>query len=427
MENSRKVPLKTPPVWLIVLLLISGSALWLREVCHPVVADIMPFQLAAYFHAHGEDDFMYTSLANLDQWKARSDEVALKLGAPRDSNPYCHPPFCAVLLVPFADFPAMWWRNMLLVINHLLIGVLAWIMLRAAGTEMTARWFMFAVAVLLCSFPLSWAVSIGQVGPILVVGVWLGLLALQRGHETRGGVVLGVFTAIKLFPIAFIVVPFLHRQYRAVAVWLSTTLAIYGLSFLFLGTRIHVQWWESLRDFIFRVDTFKGNQSMGAWIARLSIPPERIPWLVIGDPFVDSIRVVCGLLLFLTTAYVLWKCRKIERHGMDTAQAGLLVLALFLATAVFWIHYLIYVLPVLAFAVYHEWFMNGNRWGRVLTLAASILIMGKLTHFYGGDIFGRIFSGSYTIGAFLLWLWCALWLANETKQTVTARTELLSQ
>ena len=71
--------------------------------------------------------------------------------------------------------------------------------------------------------------------------------------------------------------------------------------------------------------------------------------------------------------------------------------------------------------------MNGGRWERALTLAASILILSKLTHFYGGDLLGRVFSGSYTVGAFLLWLWCALWLMNKVKQTLPARAALLTQ
>ena len=104
----------------------------------------------------------------------------------------------------------------------------------------------------------------------------------------------------------------------------------------------------------------------------------------------------------------MWWHRRAIHDDSFPAFTGLLISGILLSLANSWDHYWLFQLPVLGWAIYQEWNLGTSRLRLLWILAAAFLILMKLTRFYGNDTFGRIISGSQTMGMIMLWLWL-LW------------------
>jgi hypothetical protein len=406
---------------MLAVLLLLGVFLMERTAYPPWMVDIFPQQLGAYFWKTGQPEWMYTPVAKNMEWRDHRAPVANQLGAEGDPNTFLYPPFVAAVLAPLSETPAALWKNVLFGINILMIFVLAYQAMRISGARTSWRSFLWSLALILLCYPMARAMKLGQIVPILVAMCWAGLILLQRRREWAGAMVLGLVSAIKIFPFALILIPLAGQRIRAAAVWAGTVLAIFAVSLISMGIEVHRYWWEVMREFSGLVQPFFGNNAPLGWFARIYYHRPRFDVIPLSTPLLDTLRI-CGLIIFLgATVFVLWRKRQ-RLLGDDLAlSAGLLLSGLHLALPIMWEHYWIFLLPPLAWALRRVWlFGKWDFWDLELFTAAFFFLM-KLTRFYGDDTLGLIMTGSQTWGMFLLWIWFlhALWNLPDVDATVS--------
>ncbi|MFC2031598.1 glycosyltransferase family 87 protein [Chloroflexota bacterium] len=148
-------------------------------------------------------------------------------------SPYLYPPIWAVFLRPVARFPLESAKTLWLGINLAALFIVTIVLVHTFARSSALR-VAIPLGVLLIAFsPVTMTLVLGQVNLILLALI-VGALALtQRTQsstkaEIAAGWLLGLATAIKLFP-GILILPFLlQRRYRVV-VWTVIAFAAFGL------------------------------------------------------------------------------------------------------------------------------------------------------------------------------------------------------
>jgi hypothetical protein len=397
---------RRPPDWLLGVMLIIGLYLWQRTAFPAWMVDLLPNQIGAYYFGTGQYDRMYVQITDPEEWRAVTEPIAQKLQNEGELSAFLYPPIVAAVLVPFADVPAPTWRDVLFGLNVLLLFVIAYQIVRLCDAGITWRGYLWAFALVLWAYPMSRAMKLGQIVPLLAVLSWAGLLSWRRRHETSGGVVAGIVSALKIFPFALIVLPVLDRRWKGVLSQVLTIVVVFAGSLIALGATVHGYWWNSMRAFGSLTNPFFGNQAPSGWITRLAYRHPLIDEIPFTDPVLASVGFLIAAGVGTVTLLALWRHRGTLLSEHLPVSAGLVLSAVMLAIPTAWEHYWLFVLPSLGWALYETW-QNGDErfWELWLALAAFLFIM-KLTHFYGESIAGRIASGSQTVGMILFWIWC---------------------
>lgn len=370
------------------------------------MVDLFPNQIGAYYFRTGQHDLMYVPITDPEGWRAVSESVSQQLGNDGELSAFLYPPVVAALLSPFAEAPADVWRNVLFGLNVLLIFVMSWQIARLCADRMESRGYLWALAFVLLAYPMARAMKLGQIVPLLAVGTWAALLQWRRGREGSAGIIAGVVSALKLFPVALIVLPGLDRRWKSVAATVAAIIGIYAASISVLGLRVHEYWWNSMRAFGSLTNPFFGNQAPSGWLARLAYRHPLHAEIPFTDPLLTSSGLVIGAAVALITLIALWKRRGLLTRDRLPLSAGLLLAGVMLAIPTAWEHYWLFVLPSLGWAVHHTWRQGDRRFWEFWLAAATFLFLMKLTHFYGDSFFGRLASGSQTMGMIMFWVWC---------------------
>jgi hypothetical protein len=367
--------------------------------------DVFPNQWGACCLHSGETSDLYTPLADCKVWAARVDGQARRLGLDCDLAPYMYPPFVAAMLTPFAHQPGIVWRNAQFALNVLLLFVIAAVIAALCSSHVTWRGFLWALALVLVSYQMSRATKLGQLVPFLAALAWIGLLLVRSGRDLSGGLLIGVVSAVKIFPALFIALLFLDRRYKAAWTATGVVLATYASSLLLLGLPIHQQWWEPMRSFASEIAPFLGNQSLLGWFVRLAYRRSVFDETPVGSPGLVAMQWTLTLVFAALVIRALWPLRgSLHREHLPLA-AGLGMGALLLVLPVSWEHYGLFVLPVAGWAVYRVWMERDAKFWEFWLAAAVFLFTMKLTHFYGDSAFGRLVSGSQAFGLVLLCVW----------------------
>lgn len=395
---------KPPPDWLLVLLLIAGVYLWQRTVFPAWMIDLFHIQYAAYQWQHGEIEWMYTTMAGWDAWMEHWRPVAESLEAEGDPNAYFYPPFLAALLSPVADVNARVWRDMLFGINVLLLFVFAYQIVRLCRARLTWRSFLWALSLVLITYPMARATKLAQIVPLLAAVTWIGLLAMRQGKYVITGALIGITGAIKIFPLGFLAYPLFARKWKAAAAILLTVVGIYAVSLLTLGLRVHEYWWTALREFSSVVYVYFGNQAISAWFARAVLGYGILDTHFQPPPIIAVVRFICLLVFCGVTVWTLWVKRKFADEDC-APQLGLLSSGIVLSLSVAWEHYWLFVLPPLGWAIYETWTRGDKRFWELWLAVATFFFTMKLTRFYGDAPIQGIITGSQSLGMILLWAW----------------------
>jgi hypothetical protein len=418
-DSSRR----TPPDWLLVLLLAAGIFLWQRTVFPIWMVDVFPQQLGSYFWKHGEPQWMYTPVRLNAEWVLHRAPIADQLGAEGDPGPFFYPPFVAAALAPFADAPAVVWRDVLFGLNILVTFVFAWLILRLCDVPLHWRPYLWALTLVLLTYPLARAAKLGQIVPWLAALLWMGLLALRRGLKIGGVLAVALVGAIKLFPFALIALPLIGRKLRLAVAWVGAVAGIFAVSVIFMGLQVHSYWWEVMREFSGLVQPFYGNQSPLGWFMRLVY---RSGWLDIipyTTPLLTVLKWICALIFIGGSLLLLWRIRDRIFSDALPLSAGILLASLNLTLPVMWEHYWLFVLPALGWAIHIAWRDGDHKFWQLWLAASTFFFTMKLTHFYGDTVFGEICSGSQTVGMLLLWIWFVrrAWLLGSNRRPLSAR------
>ncbi|MCB9366123.1 MAG: DUF2029 domain-containing protein [Calditrichaeota bacterium] len=394
-----------PPDWLLALFLIAGVFLWQRTTFPLWHIDLFHIQLAALSWHNDKPDKMYVQLDDFETWRTEYYQPeADRLGAWGEANAYFYPPFLAGLLSPFADVHAFTWRNVVFAINVLLLFVFASQIVRLTEAAFNWRGYLWALALVLITYPFARACTLGQIVPLQAALFWEGLLRLRKSR-TLSPLLIGSVVALKLFPAGWLCLPALRKQWRVVLYVLVVVLAIYAASVAAMGGEIHLRWWQAIQEFGSTTFTYFTNQSPVGWFSR-AVQGHSLMQLHAGPTLGVAIVRLATLTLFVGSLLLLWLRRK--QNVPFAIEQGLVITALLLALPVTWEHYFLFALPPLGVAVFQEWKRGNLDSQSLLLFFAAFFFTMKLTHFYGDDPLGKIISGSQCFGLILFWFWLVL-------------------
>ncbi len=379
------------------------------------MVDLLPIQLAAHEWKVGEVEWMYAPNDHFNEWYARCDSIAATLGGEGFGNPYFYPPFVAATLAPVSDVHALIWRDVLFGINVLLIFVYALLVLRICRVAVTRRAFLWGVALALLSYSMSRTTKLGQIVPLLAALTWFGLLWLREHKFWRAGLMLGLISAVKLFPFGFIVLPLVGRRIKVAAIWIGTVVVIYASSLVLLGITVHQYFWKAATQFGTLIYPYQGNQSLIGWYARLFRRKALIDIVPFSDPGIETAKWIITAVVMGLTVFWMWRYRQRLNDQSFPAFAGVLIAGIILSLSTSWDHYWLFELPVLGWAINEEWTRDESRFRLGWILGASFLFLMKLTRFYVDTPLGRVITGSQTMGMVMLWLWLFWWIREKAK------------
>jgi alpha-1,2-mannosyltransferase len=352
--------------------------------------------LSAFAVRHGSFDLkVYYGAVNY--WAHGNGEV-YDYVKPFSKYGFTYPPFAALTMAPMALLP--WWAvNTLAIVGTVVVTVviLDWFLRPVAARYGWTRWFTVAVAATIVAVfePLRETVSFGQVNMLLLFLV-LADFRLLMGSR-RGGVAIGLATAVKLTPGIFVLYLLLTRRFRAAATALATTAAATVLAMLVAPDASREFWTSALWD-TDRVGTlsFISNQSLEGFVARLHpTNPSSVLW--------------AGLVLIALAVWVV-RVRATARSGDDLAGVALTGVLGCLVSPVTWVHHLVWTLPALLLLAGRGLAAGGRLrqarlglCGALFALLSSRLIWGYADHFTG---IGVLMSNLYVLASAVLL--CAL-------------------
>lgn len=391
---------------LLALLLCLGVFLWQRTTFPIWMTDLFLNQLGAYYFKTGQYEWMYTPVYRVDAWLEHSQPIAEKLGNDGDILPFLYAPFVAAILSPFAEAPATHWRNIVFIVNFLLLFVFAYLIMKLCRAGPSFRAFLWALALVLLCYPMARATKLGQIVPILAAVTWATLLMMREGKVWLPGILLGLIGAVKLFPIALILLPLLDRRFKLAAVSIGTVICVYGFSVILFGVHIHALWWEVMREFGDLIYPCFGNGSLQGWLSRTAYGFNGFSVIPVAIPTLAATRYLFVAFFGGLTLAALWRIKSYCTGEQLALSSGLLLSAIFLCVPNAWEHYWLFVLPSLGWAIYTTIQKRDKIFWELWLGAASFFFLMKLTRFYYADtLFSDIISGSQMFGLLLLWIW----------------------
>jgi hypothetical protein len=243
------------------------------------------------------------------------------------------PPITAWLMMPLASLEPLTAQRVFTVVN------LFFVLLGIGVLKKLTSWTTSQSALLLLSGGLSLTnnVAFGQVYLIMTVFILISFLLVQRNHLLPAGLILGVFTALKYFPIVIISGYFLNgvldlyqrkksltlstnnTDLRVVFYSLSTFIVLLLFQYLYFGNNVMREFIHS--SFLPHLDgELKGQgmfsyqfQSWDNFLRNLFVYDEQanphpfIPWSD-GKTF---FKIVIGLVTLIVTMLTLYRFRSL--------------------------------------------------------------------------------------------------------------------
>jgi len=257
--------------------------------------------------------YIAAAILNTDQPVLYQEDLLLKTASacnvPDFAPPYVYPPFFASMLRPLALLPYEVAKNYWFWLNISCLTISFLLLLSVTGYPVKARYLALGALAIVIFPPVHLALLLGQVSPLLLL-LCTGALYFASGKgalpsrlaDSVAGLLLGLATMVKVFPIVFLPYMVLKRRF-GIAFWMILTLLIC----LFLG----VVWGGGIGNTIRyfgvvlpsvyrqRLDIAReDNQSLSAFFMRLFTVTALRPALfqdniysITLSPIIDSIAI----------------------------------------------------------------------------------------------------------------------------------------
>ena len=243
-----------------------------------------------------------------------------------------NPPLWTVLISPLGLLePLTAYRVFVLVSLVVVIGYLAW---TVEELRLRPGWTAVGIAMLLLSSPLLATLALGQVYPVLALGLVVSWMADRRGRQEVSGAALGLVVALKPSLLPVLLWPFVRRRWRAVGAALVAGGVATLVGVIVLGPGATWDYVGVLRDR--SVSPYWDNASLPAAAARLFTQNSyaqniaTLPWMV-------PVGYALGVAAILLSAMRV-------RHGSEVG-LWVLVAASLLASPIAWHNYLVLLGP----------------------------------------------------------------------------------
>lgn len=262
-----------------------------------------------------------------------------------------NPPFWTVVLAPFGLMePLTAYRIFALISLLATIGYLVWM---AEELRLRAGWAALAMGMLLLSSPLLATLALGQMYPVLALGLVAAWIADRHHRPVLSGVALGLVVALKPSLAPVVLWPLVRRRWRAFAATMAAGFLGTLVGAVVLGVDTTIQWFEILLRA--PLSTYWDNASLPSSVARMftenefARPLAMLPWLV-------PVAYATGIGAIILTAVKV-------RHGSEGGLWALTAAAL-LASPIAWHNYLMLLAPGILLL------MARGRWAVALLLLA---------------------------------------------------------
>ena len=239
--------------------------------------------------------------------------------------PFTYPPIAALLAVPLALVPPVVGSVLWTTGGALLLA--AYVYSRSADFDFVrVMGGAFVAAVCIWTLPVSDTLTLGQLGIFLT----LGCIAGCASRSAVPAMLIGLFAAVKLTPLIFLVYFAITGQWRRLA-WASGAFVGLTVAGYFLLPEETVWFFTGLGNSAERVgdQAFYANQSIAGALRRLGIESQ----------------VVWALLSCCVVAAGLWLARSWYLKGSPVGGAVVVGLTSVLVSPVSWQHHAVWVVP----------------------------------------------------------------------------------
>lgn len=257
-----------------------------------------------------------------------------------------NPPLWTVLISPLGLLkPLVAYRTFFLFSVILTVGYLTWM---AVEVRLSPRLAVPGMLLLLFSSPLLKTLALGQIYPLLALGLVVAWVSDRRDRFLRCGLAMGLVVALKPSLAPIILWPLVRRRWKALAAALGSGAVATAIGAIVVGPGATIDWLRLLSDDT--VNAFWDNASLSSAAARLFTENEFgqqiaiLPWMV---PF----AYVVGIAALLFTAVSV-------RGGPDFALWALVAASL-LASPIAWHNYLVLLGPGILLLLRGGWVAPG--------------------------------------------------------------------
>lgn len=243
-----------------------------------------------------------------------------------------NPPVWTILISPLGLFePITAYRAFVLISLVITVGYLAW---TVEELRLRPGWTAVGVVMLLFSSPLLATLALGQVYPVLALGLVAAWVADRRGRQEASGVALGFVVALKPTLLPVLLWPLVRRRWGSFSAAVICGAVVTLVGILTLGPGTTLDYVGVLRDS--SVSPYWDNASLPAAAARLFTENSYasniavLPWMI---PVGYALGIAA---IVLTTLRV--------RHDPETG-LWVLVAASLLVSPIAWHNYLVLLGP----------------------------------------------------------------------------------
>ena len=257
-----------------------------------------------------------------------------------------NPPLWTVLISPLGLLkPLVAYRIFFLISMIMTVGYLTW---TAVEVRLSFRLAVPGSLLLLFSSPLLKTLALGQIYPLLALGLVVAWVSDRRERLLVCGIALGLVVAIKPSLAPIILWPLVRRRWRTHAAALGSGAVATAVGAIVVGPGATIDWLRLLSDDT--VNAFWDNATLSSAAARLFTENEfgqqiaTLPWIV---PFAYAV----GIAIILFTAASV-------RRGPDFALWALVAASL-LASPIAWHNYLVLLGPGILLLLAGGWAAPG--------------------------------------------------------------------
>jgi alpha-1,2-mannosyltransferase len=279
---------------------------------------------------------------------------------------FTYTPFTALIFAPIAALPWVVPATLLTVATALVVPVMLYLALRlppaSSWLSPAGAWrlALAAGAAAIWLEPIRTTLGYGQIDVFIAAGI---LYDLTRPDGTRHkGIAIGLAAAFKLTPAIFVIYLLLARRYRAALTATITFLVTVAAGFAVLP-RTSAHFWDITFLNPQRVSPVQNteNQSLFGALARtLHTQHVTAEWLPLA-----VVVAVAGLALAACA----------QRRGDEALGFSLCALTGLLISPISWTHHWVIVIPALLLAAVRLYQSDtGNRWVRMLGMAAIAVV-----------------------------------------------------
>src|ERR1051326_675394 len=356
---------------LLMFTLLSSIVLWLGIIpaFRGLNTDFPSYYTASRLVVEGGD---LHRLYDDDWFQAQMNSYGI--GQPGKFTPF--PPVTALVFVPLAALPPGLALQVWTVVNCILLIFCIILLSKITGKD----WLWCSLLYLAGGLALINNFRFGQLYLLLSLLVLAGYILFQRGRPQTSGLLLGIGAALKYFPVAYLPLFALRREWKLIAVFTSTIAALYLLAAAVMGTAVYKHFFSvALTRPLGRQlggnlqDPFSSTfQSWDSLFRRLFVADSR--WNV--APVVDSHAgfylckyAVMLTILGLTVAGFRWAQKASGAEALQFALITVATLLILPDSATY--HFLLLILPV---GIVLK--ASRTRWGweQKLLLACFVLI-----------------------------------------------------